>query len=148
MTNLLVIDKILFPNFKLTVKVTASWSITISNIFVFSFSLAYIHCTGGIHCANSKQTYIVRWLDCPHYLPPDPLPVPLKTVARGFIILFPMCIWSPSTIFPHLHLLHSSFFLLSLIPPTCNYFIVLCFIFNSRVNVQGSFSMYPRYEYI
>jgi hypothetical protein len=28
-----------------------------------------------------------------------------KAIARSFIILFDLCVWSPSTIFPHLHLL-------------------------------------------
>jgi hypothetical protein len=33
---------------------------------------------------------------------------PLKAIARGFFVLFHVSIWSPSTIFPHLHLLHST----------------------------------------
>jgi hypothetical protein len=42
------------------------------------------------------------------------LPVPLKAIARGFIFLFHVCIWSPSTIF--LHLPPSPLF--TLLPPT------------------------------
>jgi hypothetical protein len=34
------------------------------------FLLEYIHCTGEIHCDNSKYTYIVYWLDHPHCLAP------------------------------------------------------------------------------
>jgi hypothetical protein len=41
--------------------------------------------------------------------PLGPLPTPLKATARGFIVLFHVCIWGTSTIFPHLHLLHSPF---------------------------------------
>jgi hypothetical protein len=41
----------------------------------------------------------------PTFTPPQPLPSTPK--ARGFIIVFHICIWSPSPIFPHLHLLHS-----------------------------------------
>jgi hypothetical protein len=51
------------------------------------FKLRYFCCMGGIHCDNSKQAYIVHWLD----LPPIPLPsplTPLKAIARGFITLF------------------------------------------------------------
>jgi hypothetical protein len=58
----------------------------------------------GVHCANSQYPYNVRWLDCPQHL----FPTPLKAIARGFIILLYICICSLSTIFPHLHLLHSS----------------------------------------
>jgi hypothetical protein len=32
----------------------------------------------------------------------------LKTIPRGLIVIFRVCIGSPSTIFPHHHLLHSS----------------------------------------
>jgi hypothetical protein len=57
--------------------------------FFFSFLLGYIHCTGG-------------------FIPPtNLLPTPLKAIARGFFVLFHIDIWSPSTIFPHLHLLLS-----------------------------------------
>jgi hypothetical protein len=38
--------------------------------------------------------------------PLNPLPAPLKAIARGFVVLFHTDIWSPSTIFPHLNLFH------------------------------------------
>jgi hypothetical protein len=52
----------------------------------------------------------MNWLNCPHHLPPpcNSLPDLLKAIARGFIVLFHVCIWSPSTIVPHFHLLLSS----------------------------------------
>jgi hypothetical protein len=53
----------------------------------------------GLHCTL---------LRLPHHLPPSKtLPNPLKAIIRGFIIVFHICIWSPLTIFPHLHLLCS-----------------------------------------
>jgi hypothetical protein len=45
----------------------------------------------------------------PPSLPLEPLPVSLKTIARGFFVLFHVSIWSPSTIYPHLNFLHSPF---------------------------------------
>jgi hypothetical protein len=65
-------------------------------------------------------------------IPPNPL-CPLKAIARGFIVLFHVCIQSPSTIFPHLHLLHSPSSLPQAPPHTrCAYFIVLSFFINSK----------------
>jgi hypothetical protein len=48
---------------------------------------------------------------------PQPPPIPLKAIARGFFVLSHICIWSPSTIYPHLNLLHSPF-PLPLVHPT------------------------------
>jgi hypothetical protein len=76
----------------------------------------------------------------------NPLPAPFKAIARGFVILFHVRIWSPSTIFSYFHLLHSPFSL-SQVPPHCTYFIGLSFIFNSKVNIQRGFSMYPSCEF-
>jgi hypothetical protein len=71
---------------------------------LFSILLGYIHCIGGIHCGNSKWPYIVHCLNCHlHYLP---LSTPNKAIARDFIIVFHICIWNPSTICTHFHLLH------------------------------------------
>jgi hypothetical protein len=39
------------------------------SFFVFLFLLGYIHCTGAIHCDNSKWPYIVHCLDDPYHLP-------------------------------------------------------------------------------
>jgi hypothetical protein len=51
-------------------------------------------------------------------LPLDSLPAPLKTIKRGFIVVFCTSIWSLSTIFPHLNLLHSPSLLPQVPPPT------------------------------
>jgi hypothetical protein len=40
-------------------------------------------------------------------LPLNPLPTPPKAIARGFLVLFHIGIWSPSTIYHHLNLLPS-----------------------------------------
>jgi hypothetical protein len=45
-------------------------------------------------------------------LPLNPIPTLLKTITRGFFVLLHVGMWSPSTIFPYLNLLHS------LTPPT------------------------------
>jgi hypothetical protein len=78
--------------------------------------------------------------------PPLPFPTPLKAIARGFLVLFHIGIWSPPTIYHHLNLL-SSPSLLSIYPPSpegthCAYFIVLVFIINMWIDVQSSVSMY------
>jgi hypothetical protein len=33
--------------------------------------------------------------------------MPLKAITRGYSVLFPLCMWSPSTLLLHLHFLHS-----------------------------------------
>jgi hypothetical protein len=44
-------------------------------LLCFSFLSGYICCTGGIHCDNSKQLYIVHWLDhSPPSSPPQETP--------------------------------------------------------------------------
>jgi hypothetical protein len=118
-------------------------------LFCFPFLLGYIYCTQGIHCDNSEQPFIIYWLDQTHHLPPKPLYSPLKAITRSFIVLFHVSIWSPSTIFPHLHLFHSP----SSLPQTplthmyWTYFAVLSFIISFKVNVQRGFSKYPYCEY-
>jgi hypothetical protein len=65
------------------------------------------------------------WLDLyctlctlpPLSLPLNLLPTPLKAIARGFVVLFHVGIWSPSTIYGHLNLL-PSFSLLPLVSST------------------------------
>jgi hypothetical protein len=39
--------------------------------------------------------------------PSNPLPSPLKAIARGYIVLFCVSLWSASTVFPHLNILDS-----------------------------------------
>jgi hypothetical protein len=87
---------------------------------------------------------LVRLL--PPSIPSQLLPTPFKAIARGFVILFHIRLWSQSTIFPHFHLLHSPNSLLQ-VPPHCNYFIVLSFIINSKLYIQKGFLMYPSCEY-
>jgi hypothetical protein len=43
---------------------------------------------GGICSDNSNKTYIVHYLHCPHRLPLNSLPTPLKATARDFLVLF------------------------------------------------------------
>jgi hypothetical protein len=43
----------------------------------------------------------------PWSLPLNPLPDLHKAIPRGFFVLFHISIWSPLTVFPHLHLLCS-----------------------------------------
>jgi hypothetical protein len=52
----------------------------------------------------------------PLFLPFNPLPTLLKAIASGFLVLFHICIWSPSTTYHHLNLLSPSS--LPLVPPT------------------------------
>jgi hypothetical protein len=59
----------------------------------------------GLHCTLARLPLIIS--------PFSPLLVPVKALTRGFIILFCVCIWSPSPIFSHLHLLHSLSYKLS-----------------------------------
>jgi hypothetical protein len=49
------------------------------------------------------------------------LPVSLKAIARGFFV-FCVGIWSPQTIFPHLHLLCSPSCLPLVSPPLCLFY--------------------------
>jgi hypothetical protein len=54
------------------------------------------------------QFLIVLYSTLKRSFPPsllfNPLPAPLKVIARGFCVLYHMWIWSPSTISPHLNL--------------------------------------------
>jgi hypothetical protein len=85
----------------------------------------------------------------PPTLPCNFLPAPLKAIARGFTILSHKCIWSPSTIFPHLHPLHSPSHLSRVPHPNTHYtcLIVLSFISNSKVSIPRGLSMHPSCEY-
>jgi hypothetical protein len=67
---------------------------------------------------------------------------PLNVIARDFLILFHVCIWSPSTILP---IFSSSSPLPIPFHTHYTYFTVLSFIFDSKINVQWGFSMYPSY---
>jgi hypothetical protein len=66
------------------------------------FIRIYLLYGGGVHCHNSKWTYIVLWLYHLH-----PLPAPCKAIARGLFVVFHVSICSPSTLFPPLNPLHS-----------------------------------------
>jgi hypothetical protein len=64
------------------------------------------------------------------------LPSPLKTTARGFFVLFHIGIWSTSTTYAHLNLLHS--LPSHLYPLTqCTCLTVLYFMSNIWVDVHG-----------
>jgi hypothetical protein len=78
-----------------------SWAFPSGNYSLY-FLLEYIHFIWRSHCDNSKQAYIVHFIL--YISPPQPLPAPLQAIARGFIVLCHIGIWSLSTIFSHLHL--------------------------------------------
>jgi hypothetical protein len=75
----------------------------------------------------------------------DPIPAPYKLFARGFII-FHICIQNLSTIFSHLHLIHSNSLLPQELSIHYTYFRVLSSTYNSKVSVTMGFSMYPSYK--
>jgi hypothetical protein len=92
-------------------------------LFVFSpFLLGYIYCSEGIHC--DRQFQIGLYCTLVRSLPPsltlNPLPTPLKAIAREFIVLFHTSTWYPSTIFtfPYLHFLHIPFPFPQVLPHT------------------------------
>jgi hypothetical protein len=87
-----------------------------------------------IHSDNSDKTFIVHYLHCPHCLPLNSLPAPLKAIARSFLVLINIGIWTPSTIYCHLNLLPSP----SPYPPHCTYF---------AVDVERGVSMYGHCGY-
>jgi hypothetical protein len=65
----------------------------------------------------------------PSFLPLSPLPTPLKAIARGFLVLFHIGIWSPSAIYRHLNLL-----------PFFKFFIYFLLFYYSYVHTRlGSF---------
>jgi hypothetical protein len=78
----------------------------------------------------------------PSSLPLDPLPAPLKAIARGFFVLFRISIWSPSTKFPHLNALHSPSHKYPLI---LYLFYIMSFIINISLDVQRGFSKYHHF---
>jgi hypothetical protein len=74
------------------------------------------------------------------------LPSPLKTIARGCFVLFHIGIWSTSTTYPHLNLLHS--------PPShlypftqCTYLTVLHFMSNIELMFKGFLNVSPLWVY-
>jgi hypothetical protein len=78
---------------------------------------------------------LVRW---PHHLP---VPTPLKTITRAFIILFCRCLWS--------HQPYSLTFISFILPlsPQVSLLHSTYFIINSKVSVQRGFSKYLCCEY-
>jgi hypothetical protein len=77
-------------------------------IFIVFILIEYIHCRVGIHCNNSEFFTLIM---LPSPFPClNPLPtVSPKTITKGFIFLFHVCLQSTSTAFTHLHLLHSPY---------------------------------------
>jgi hypothetical protein len=113
-------------------------------ICFLKFVLAYIHDVGGSYWQFWLDLYCTLVSLPPLSLPLSCLPTPLKATARGFLVLFHIGIWSPSsTIYCHLNLL-SSPSSLPLIPSlhTLAYFTVLVFVINIWVDVQRVVSVY------
>jgi hypothetical protein len=112
------------------------WFLHLPFIFLCftKFSLEYIHYTGWGVTIPIRLLLYISYI-APLSLPLNPLPVPLKTIARGFFVLFHIAIWNPSIIYLHLNLLHSP-------PPLplvsshthththCTCFTVLSFVIN------------------
>jgi hypothetical protein len=114
-----------------------------SDTFLKQFLLRYICSTGGIHCDNSKSAYIVHWLDQPRHLSPSNPSHSIKA-----IVLFRTCICNPSSMFPHLSLLHS----LSPLPQVPHhthftYFYSPVFHYLFLRHVLRRFLMYPHCEH-
>jgi hypothetical protein len=71
-------------------------------LFLINFLLGYICYTRGF-----IMTILICLTSPPLSLYLILFPSTLKAIARGLFVLFHISIWSPSTIYPHLNLLHS-----------------------------------------
>jgi hypothetical protein len=71
-------------------------------LFFFRFLLGYIHCTGGIHCDNSEQPYIIHWLDCPTMYSSSPSSSHCKRFHHSISYMYMKSI----NHIPSLHLFH------------------------------------------
>jgi hypothetical protein len=83
------------------------------------------------------------------YLSLNPLPASLKAIAWGFFVLFHISVWSSSTTYPHLNLLHLPF-PFPLVPHhTHTLYLFYSPIFSLLILSQRSrgFSMYLHSEY-
>jgi hypothetical protein len=67
------------------------------------------HYMGGFIVTIWLEVYCTLIESSPLSLSLKTLPAPLKAIARIFLVLFHIGIWSPSTIYPHLNCLHSPF---------------------------------------
>jgi hypothetical protein len=65
----------------------------------------------------------------PIILPLNPLPTLLTAIARGFLILFHIGIWSPSTLYCHLNLLPSPSPFPLLPPPIHTLYLLYSLVF-------------------
>jgi hypothetical protein len=70
---------------------------------IFIFIRIYLY--RGVHCDNSEYLHCTLVRSPPSSHPHNPLPIPLKAIARCFIVRFHTCLWSHQ-LFPHLYLLH------------------------------------------
>jgi hypothetical protein len=118
-------------------------------ILLFLFFKIRIYYTGGfiVTIPNKLILYIGYITPTYHLSLPQLPPHTTKAVARDFFVLVSISIWNPSTIFPHLNLLHSPFPFHKYPPTHCTYFTVLSFVINIQVDVQKGFSVYPCCEY-
>jgi hypothetical protein len=99
-----------------------------SFFIIIKFSLGNIHYTGGFIVTILIRLILYIICIAPIVSTLQPTPTPLKAITRGYLALFHVGIWRPSTIYHHLNLLLSSS------PPHththCACFTVLLFITN------------------
>jgi hypothetical protein len=91
-------------------RISAMWNNTWVVFFflIINILLGYIHYTGE----GFAMTILIRPILYIVYIVPGiypfrPFPIPLKAIARGFVVLLHKGIWSPSTIYHHLNPLSS-----------------------------------------
>jgi hypothetical protein len=76
------------------------------SFFYYKFFIRIYLLYGRERLAVTILIIIVHYFHQPRHLSPSP-PMPLRAIARGFLALFHLGIWSPSTIHRHLNLLPS-----------------------------------------
>jgi hypothetical protein len=83
--------------------------LNLSLFFLNKILLGNIHYTGGFTVTNPIRLVLYIISIAPITSPTQPPPTPLKAIARGFLVLFHIGIWSPSTTYHHLNLLPSPY---------------------------------------
>jgi hypothetical protein len=92
------------------------FNICLNHYFFKNFYYDVFIIQEGIHSGNSVRLILYISYVAPTICLPAPSLPPLEAIARGFLVLFHLSIWSLSTIYYHLNLLPSPS--LPLVPPT------------------------------